>query len=260
MGGPARPVVLALAGLDPCAGAGLTADVRTIASCGGRPVGVPTCLTVQNRHGFVEAWPVPVDRLLRMADAALADGPVAAIKIGLLVDVATIDSLAAWLEDLGAQRPRVVVDPVLSATAGGGPAAAKAVARGLVDVLAPYVDLFTPNLPELVQLGGVERIGSRMGDRGALLVTGGHADGEDVVDRLHHLDSELDFVNARLDLGPVHGTGCALSSAAATLLGRGLGIEAACEGAIRVVRSFLERTDPSVDGLPVPLAIESQAG
>lgn len=256
MGHAARPVVLALAGLDPCAGAGLTADVRTIASCGGRPVGVPTCLTVQNRHGFVEAWPVSPERVLRMVDAALADAPVAAIKIGLLVDPATIEALASWLAAFGARRPRVVVDPVLSATAGGGPAAVESIARSLVDLLAPHVDLFTPNLPELVQLGGVERVRSRMGEQGAVLVTGGHGEGEDVVDRLHRAGSELDFVNARLDLGPVHGTGCALSSAAATLLAQGLSLDAACEGAVGAVRSFLERTKPSGDGLPVPLAID----
>ncbi len=249
------PVVLALSGLDPCAGAGLTADVRTIAACGARPVGVPTCLTVQNRRGFGEAWPVPPRQILQMADAARADGPIAAIKIGLCVDAATVEVIAAWLDELGPARPHVVVDPVLSATAGGGPQGVEAIARALAESLAPHVDLFTPNLPELAILGGAESLRRRMRAAAALFVTGGHGDGPDVVDRLLLPHGERDFVHARFDRGPVHGTGCALSSAVAAGLALGLRLEDACEGAVRTVRRFLERTPAATDGLPVPLTI-----
>lgn len=248
--------MLALAGLDPCAGAGLTADVRTIAAGGGRPVGVPTCLTAQNRHGFAECWPVPAERILRMADAVFADGPVDAIKVGLCADARTVVTLAAWLRGLGAARPPVVVDPVLSATAGGGPAAVKELARALVDELAPVVDLLTPNLPELDLLGGVASIQARRDGGVAVLVTGGHGEGEEIVDRLHGRGVLRDFVHGRLPIGPVHGTGCALSSSIATALARGLGVEDACESGVLAVRSFLARTRRSEDGLPVPLAID----
>jgi hydroxymethylpyrimidine/phosphomethylpyrimidine kinase len=252
----ARPVVLALSGLDPCAGAGLTADVRTIAACGARPVGVPTCLTVQSRHGFGEAWPVPSSQLLAMVDAAHGDAAIAAIKIGLCVDADTIRALAGWLAGLEDARPRVVVDPVLSATAGGGPAAVEVIARSLAEELAPHVDVFTPNLPELALLGGLPDLRSRLHAGGAVFVTGGHGEGAEIVDRLYTDHGERDFVHARLDLGPVHGTGCALSSALAAGLACELGLEDACERAVRTVRGFLQRTRSSPDGLPVPLAID----
>ena len=248
--------MLALAGIDPCAGAGLTADVRTISARGGRPAGVPTCLTVQSRHGFVECWPVPAARMLRMADAAFADGRVDAIKVGLCADAQTVVALAAWLRGLGDGRPPVVVDPVLSATAGGGPAAVEELSRALVEELAPVVVLFTPNLPELELLGGIASIQARRDAGVAVLVTGGHGEGDEIVDRLQGRDVLRDFVHGRLPVGPVHGTGCALSSSIATALARGLGVEDACESGVLAVRSFLARTRPSEDGLPVPLAID----
>jgi hydroxymethylpyrimidine/phosphomethylpyrimidine kinase len=248
-----RPRILTIAGIDPCGGAGLGADARTIHVCGGVAMTVPTATTVQNRLGFVRARPIPAVELSAMLEAVAGDGLPAAAKLGLCADAATVAAVASWLRGLGAAAPPLVVDPVLSATAGGGPAAAAEVAAALVEQLAGLAAVFTPNLPELELLGGLDRL--RAAGCAAVLVTDGHGDGAEVVDRLVTAAGCAEIRHPRLPSGPVHGTGCALSAALATALGRGDPLERACADAVGQVARWLAGTAPSTDGRPVPLAV-----
>lgn len=248
-----RPRVLTVAGIDPCGGAGLGADARAIHVCGGMPATVPTCTTVQSRRGFVRASAVPPGELRAMLDAVLEDGTVAAMKVGLCADAATVSAIAEWHRALGASAPPLVVDPVLSATAGGGPAAAVEIARAIVRELAPCSRVLTPNLAEFEALGGVTTL--LAGGAFAVLVTGGHGSGPQVIDRLVCADRTVEIVHPRLDIGPVHGTGCGLSAALATYLALDADLESAVRSASGRVHDWLRATRPSTDGLPVPLAI-----
>lgn len=250
--------VLLLGGIDPCGGAGITADVRVLAhhQVDGLPVAL--ACTVQNRHGFRRLAAVPADLWQQALAAALADGEVHAIKIGLCGEVAQLVDLAAALAPLIGQVP-VVVDPVLSATAGGFAPGSDLVAAYRRDLL-PLATVVTPNLPELGALapaaGSDELL--RLGS-GAVLLKGGHGGGETVVDRLHHVGGQCDFRHARLPVGPVHGTGCALASALAAQLARGAELDAAAAAAVQFVHACLQTMGPAdASGLPRPLVLPSR--
>lgn len=246
------PRVLLLGGVDPSGGAGVTADAVVAALHGAQPLPVPVCLTVQGVRGFRGAEPVP-ERTWRAAiDAVLADGPVQAIKLGMLGDVATARSVAAVLAPLAAAAA-IVVDPVLSATAGGF-APAQEVAACYRERLLPLARLFTPNLPELGRIcDGRAELALAAGAR-AVLVKGGHGDGRWSEDQLFAAGAEFVFRRQRLDVGPVRGTGCALASAISVRLAAGEDAPLACQRAGDWLAALLQRLGPpAADGLPRPL-------
>lgn len=244
--------ILAIGGVDPCGGAGLCADLRMIQARGAFPLMLSTALTVQNRHGLVSVHPVDAEILEGSLQAIVADGPVHAVKTGLFGTAEQLHWIAGKLESLGAP---VVVDPVLSVTAGGWNAG-DAVRDAYLESLLPLAILATPNLPELGCLasGGDGSALLHTGCR-AVLVKGGHGAGETLSDVLFTRGGAREFRHPRLHLGPVHGTGCALASAAAVYLAAGETVQSACGLAIADVQRGLEATEPSADGLPRPLAI-----
>jgi hydroxymethylpyrimidine/phosphomethylpyrimidine kinase len=238
--------VLLIGGVDPCGGAGLTADARTAQAWNVFPATVVTCLTVQNRYGWHAATPVPAGSVVAALSALAEDlaeelpvdgdtsgdrpreGGLRAIKIGMVPGPAL---LAVLLRTIVSHFPGVpcVVDPVLGATAGGLQPAEGMVAAYL-DAL-PLVGLLTPNLPELAALGGDP---AALRDRGAaaVLVKDGHGSQRDVEDVLWGEGGTTSFRRPRLRPGPVHGTGCALATAIACGLARGQELSQACGEAI----------------------------
>lgn len=247
------PRVLVIGGLDPAGGAGITADARVAQVLGALALPVATCLTVQNRRGMQSCAPVSRSTLTASLRAAIDDGALHAVKTGLFADAATIAAVAALIGPLFRSGVPVVVDPVLSATAGGWQGAAPLV-EALRQQLLPWATIVTPNLPELARLANGDALVLR-GLGPAVLVKGGHGDAASLVDRLFTAGDDVEFHHPRLERGPVHGTGCALATSLACRLARGESLEAACAGAIAHVQVCLRATPPSVDGLPEPLAI-----
>ena len=248
--------VLLLSGVDPSGGAGVAADVRTLAAHGASALPVVTTLTVQNRSGVQRIEPVRDELLFDSLRAAFDDGPVHAIKTGLLGNGAQVEQVAAWLRELGGDAP-LVVDPVLSATAGGYEAD-PSVARAYRRALAPRATVFTPNGPELAAVLAEEPVEQLLHDGcGAVLHKGGHGDGDLLVDRLLRRSGELRWQHRRRPVGAVHGTGCALASAIAAWLARGLDAEAACDRAIGWLQLCLAALPPGLprDARPRPLPI-----
>ncbi|MBK8978562.1 MAG: bifunctional hydroxymethylpyrimidine kinase/phosphomethylpyrimidine kinase [Planctomycetes bacterium] len=251
----AAPRVLSIAGLDPCGGAGLVADTRAIVALGGFALAVPTCTTVQNRHGFAGARATSPADLVAMLDAVAADGPLDAIKTGLFVDPATVAAVAAYVDRLPAGIP-LVVDPVLSATAGGSSELLAQCAAALLRHLVPRATVVTPNLPELARLSAGDP--QPLLDRGAqaVLVKGGHGAGDEAVDVLHLRTGAVErSVRPRLHRGPVHGTGCALSAALAALLASGADVPTAARTAGDLLARWLAATPHGRGALPEPLRI-----
>ncbi len=246
--------VLAIGGLDPSGGAGVAADLRMVQARGGHPLVLVTALTVQNRWEMFSVHPVERRVLEESLDVAMADGPLHAVKTGLFGSAEQLCWIAERLKPMSGRVP-IVVDPVLSATAGGWSADA-AVVDAYVQNLLPLAALATPNLPELQRMlpgddgSGLLRLGCR-----AVLVKGGHGTGETIRDVLLADGSRREFEHPRLDVGPVHGTGCALASAVAAYLAAGEPVESACALAIADVQRGLQATEPSDDGLPEPLII-----
>jgi hydroxymethylpyrimidine/phosphomethylpyrimidine kinase len=234
-----RPSVLVVAGLDPSGGAGLVADVRVCEQLGCRPVGVATALTEQSTIDVRAVNPVPADVLGDQLRTLLTDIEVVAVKLGMLGSQAVADEVARALELTAAP---VVWDPVLRPTRGnvflfeGDPAGAVAAFAGLIT-------LCTPNADEVAALTGrsiatiadAVAAGRELGERGlgAVRVKGGHWGAADhVVDVLVSGDAHVELAGPRVAVDvPVHGTGCALSTAIACHLALGRSLEDACRAA-----------------------------
>lgn len=226
------PRILSIAGSDSSGGAGIQADIKTITMLGGYAMTAITAITAQNTMGVLAVEALSPQMVAAQIDACVDDIGVDAVKIGMLGSAAVAHVVADRLERLSVP---VVFDPVMVATSGSALAddATIAAFARLMGIAA----LITPNLPELAALGG----GEALATRGiTFLAKGGHADGPVVEDRLIRPGADPVIWRAsRIETRHNHGTGCTLSSAIATLLGRGEPMERAIEGARAYVRAAL---------------------
>ena len=210
------PAVLAFAASDPTGGAGVQADLLTLAALGCHPLSVITALTAQDTHGVEAMLVVEPDWVSRQARRVLADIPVAAFKLGVLGSAAN----AAAVAEIASAHPGVplVLDPVL-ASGRGDPLAADDVLSALRSRILPLATLATPNVLEAERLGGVKAI-LQAGCR-YVLVTGTHADTPEVVNRLHDASGVVAEARWRRLPASYHGSGCTLASAIAAHLAHG---------------------------------------
>jgi len=213
---PAPPAVLACAASDPTGGAGMQADLLTLAALGCHPLSVVTALTVQDTSGVEAIHAVDARLVEAQARRLFAEWPVKAIKLGVL---GSADNARALAPLLAARKVPLVVDPVL-ASGRGDALSSEASVAALTQAIFPLATLATPNLPEAERLGGVARL-LELGCR-YVLVTGTHADTPEVVNTLYDKGGVVREDRwARLP-GSYHGSGCTLASAIAALLARGL--------------------------------------
>lgn len=242
------PVALTIAGSDSGGGAGLQADLKTWESQGVYGASVVTCVTAQNTREVRSVDEIASPRIRAQLDAVFDDLDVAAVKTGLLPSAAAVREVAGALEERG-PRP-LVVDPVLVATSGDA-LAGNDVASVLADTLFPLATLITPNLSEASALTGrpvstlaeMRDAASALVDRGAraVLVKGGHLRGAAVDVLLDEAGFE-EFAADRIDVGPVHGTGCALSAAITGGLARGESLRVSVGAAKRLLSAGLRST------------------
>ncbi|MBO9575498.1 MAG: bifunctional hydroxymethylpyrimidine kinase/phosphomethylpyrimidine kinase [Sphingobium sp.] len=234
------PRILIIAGSDSGGGAGIQADIKTVTMLGGHAMTAITAITAQNTLGVQAVHPVPTEMVLAQIDSVVADIGVDAVKIGMIGSAQTARAVAARLEEIGAP---VVVDPVMVATSGGALADAETIAA--MEELMGWAYVSTPNLPELEALGGEAELTAR-GE--ILLIKGGHAPGDIIVDRLVGPEGEIArWEDSRIDTQDTHGTGCSLASAIATGLGQGLDLPEAIRRARLFVRLSL-REAPELGG------------
>ncbi len=227
-----RPVprVLSIAGTDPTGGAGIQADLKSIAANGGYGMAVVTALVAQNTSGVREIHVPPVAFLPAQLDAVSDDVAIDAVKIGMLGSAAVVDEVADWLRAV--RPPVVVLEPVMVAQSGD--ALLDADATEALRRLLPLADVVTPNLPELAALLGEREadgwdealaqgrtLAVRHGVR--VVVKGGHLRVDDCPDALvtpgaAGAEAAVHVVDGpRITTTSTHGTGCSLSSALATL-------------------------------------------
>jgi hydroxymethylpyrimidine/phosphomethylpyrimidine kinase len=228
--------VLTIAGSDSGGGAGIQADLKTIAANGCYGMTVITALTAQNTVGVSGIHAVPVEFVRSQMDAVLGDIGCDAVKIGMLFSPELIRTVAEGLKRHGVTK--VVLDPVMVAQSGDKLLQDEAI-EALREYLIPLADIITPNLPEAsVLLGRDIQAAHSIADAAielaglgcrAVLIKGGHLDSTDCDDCLYLADEKrmVTLPGKRIDTRNNHGTGCTLSSAIASFVARGEGIEQA---------------------------------
>lgn len=221
------PRVLSIAGTDPSGGAGIQADLKSIAASGGYGMCVTTSLVAQNTCGVREVFTPPLEFLTAQLSAVFDDVTVDAVKIGMLGDADTIRTVRTWLSEHPV--PVVVLDPVMIASSGDRLLQAEA-EQALRD-LVPLVNVITPNIPELAVLcqkepaqtfdEAHEQAANLAAATGTtVIVKGGHLCGQDAGNTAVFPDGTCAHVRTpRLDSRNTHGTGCSLSSSLGTRLG-----------------------------------------
>jgi hydroxymethylpyrimidine/phosphomethylpyrimidine kinase len=217
-----QPTVLVFAGLDPSGGAGIAADLTAIAAQGAHALPVVTALTVQDQNRVYEVVPVDSTLLARQAQALIDSVRVDAVKLGIPGNRANAEAIAALVNQLRQRDPHlpVVLDPVLAS--GHGDALARGDALATLAPLLAVATLVVPNLREAQALGQTACP--------HVLVTGGHGDGPDVVNRWRSAQGEQAWRWPRLP-GEFHGSGCTLAAAIAARLALGESMQDALERA-----------------------------
>src|SRR5215213_4148758 len=239
-----KPVVLSIAGLDPSGGAGIVADIKTIAALGCFPAAALTSITFQNTTGVFGAEHQSAGTLRAQVEPIVRDLSVAAAKTGMLPTAEIVAEVARLFAERNLPAP--VIDPVVVATSGDVLIDDEAF-QILKTKLFPLARIVTPNIPEAEKLAGfsiateadmrraakaIQLMGAR-----AVLVKGGHRSvGGQALDIL--LDENeifTEFQTEYIEFGEVHGSGCTLSAAIAAALAKELTLEQAVTAAKKYV-------------------------
>ena len=254
--------VILLGGLDPSGGAGISVDATVVSLLGGAPLPIALAATVQGLRGFSHFVSIDESLIREQLAVVLADGPVRVVKVGFIGSAKMISTVADALQSLVGEA-EIIVDPVLSATAGGMGMGDELVA-GYREHLIPIAGLVTPNALELDRLAdGDARALLDLGAK-AVLQKGGHGTGPRACDQLflgeQATGRPYQFERERFDCGPVRGTGCALASAIATNLADRHSLIDSCRMAGDWLGAMLSRVRPRPSGLPRHLPFHSASG
>ena len=232
------PIVLVFAGADPSGGAGLQADVMTLASMGCHPSSVVTAVTVQDTMGVEDVMTLDAQWVSDQARCVLEDMPVAAFKIGMVGSIENIAVIAEVVSDY--PEIPLVLDPVL-ASGRGDELATDDMISALRELLVPQATIVTPNSIEarrLAQEEGEEGLDLAECARRLLatgceyvLITGTHENTAQVVNTLYGHDGVIRTDSWERLPGTYHGSGCTLASAIAATIANGLGISDAVKDA-----------------------------
>lgn len=205
-------IVMSIAGVDPSAGAGVFADLKTFQAIGVYGTGIVTSLTSQNPYRFFSTQPVSEEYICEQIDSVMDAYEVEFIKTGMLYSPEIIRLVAEKVKEYDL---KAVVDPVMVATSGGD-LTREDLAKAFNKYLLPKSILTTPNISEAERLTGIE-INSKDDAVKASneikcnsLITGGHLDGINTI----NIGGEISIVKQELiETDNLHGTGCNLSAA-----------------------------------------------
>src|SRR5262249_27181895 len=216
---------LTIAGSDSSGGAGIQADLKTFAAFGVYGTTAVTAITAQNTLGTTPSTPTPADLAPAQTETIAGDIDVHATKIGMPATAAIVEAVAAAIEEL--DLPMVVVDPALVSTSGTRLLDDDGV-QALCAELLPRAFIVTPNIPEAEVLSGKRVVSGedareaarRIHDMGArsVIVTGGHATSEEIVDLLFDGRNFTELRTPRIETRNTHGTGCTFASAVTACL------------------------------------------
>ncbi|WP_313757414.1 bifunctional hydroxymethylpyrimidine kinase/phosphomethylpyrimidine kinase [Tissierella sp.] len=247
--------LLTIAGSDSCGGAGIQADLKTFSAHRVYGMSVITAVTAQNSQGVFAVQDISVDIIQKQIEVIFDDIFVDATKIGMVSKTETIKTIADTLNKYKINN--LVVDPVMVSKSGFHllqPDAKEA----LINHLFPITTVVTPNIPEAEVITGLEiqnlndvekaaKIIYKMGPR-YVLVKGGHMEGE-ALDILYDGQKFTHYNSPRINRKNTHGTGCTLSSAIASNLGKGLSVTESIAKAKAYITLAIENSFPIGKGV-----------
>ncbi len=239
---PLPAVALTIAGSDSGGGAGIQADLKTFHAFGVFGTTAITAITAQNTVGVHAVHAIPVETVRAQIAAVATDLRPAATKTGMLATAELVEAVVAAANEF--ELANLVVDPVMVASSGDRLLAPEA-ERTVIELLLPRADVITPNLNEARILTGIEvktesdltRVAERIMEMGAraVLLKGGHLEGDMAVDLLLTADLRRSWRRQRINTRNSHGTGCTLSAAIAAGLASGQTLPDAVDMAIDFV-------------------------
>jgi hydroxymethylpyrimidine/phosphomethylpyrimidine kinase len=258
------PVVLTIAGFDPSSGAGVTADIKTIAAHGCYGVSCITAMTVQSTSGVRRVEAVDPALVTDTLHELAADLEIAAVHIGMLGTGKVAKAVADFLRPIGSDKvrlPNIVLDPILKSSSGADLLDA-AGTRILIERLVPLVDVVTPNVDEAAVITGMKRVeeldemkaaAAKLHEMGAsaVVVTGGHLEkATDLLSFTTKRGIELEVFKAeRQRSKSTHGTGCAFATAMACHLALDRGLAEATLLAKTYVTAAISNGQPLGKGI-----------
>ena len=236
---PSPPQVLVFAASDPSSGAGIQADILTLASLGCHPLTAITALTVQDTVGVQSVHPVAAELLEQQARTVLEDMPVAAFKLGVLGSVENVLAVAEILSDY--PETPLIFDPVL-ASGRGDEFSDEEIISAMREMLLPQTTLLTPNAPEARRLAesdddesepSIDVCAQRLIEMGVqyVLITGTHESTPQVINTLYGPEGVIRRDEWERLPGSYHGSGCTLASAIAGCIAGGASVEDAVRDA-----------------------------
>lgn len=245
------PRILSIAGTDPSGGAGMQADLKSIAAAGGYGMSVVTALLAQNTQGVHSVHTPDVSFLKEQLAAVTDDVEIDAVKIGMLGSREIAEAVTDWIRT---NRPNnIVLDPVIVATSGDRLLDDDALSA--LQELISEVHIITPNVPELALLAGVEEASDHeellsqaanfAQERDVTVIAKtGHLTGEEAGNAVAFPDGTNAFASCpRIDTENTHGTGCSLSSALATRIGAGYNLADAMTWTTRWLNESIRYAD-----------------
>ena len=243
---PSPPLVLVFAASDPSSGAGIQADLLTLASLGCHPLTALTAVTVQDTVGVQSVHPLAAELVEQQARTILEDMPVVAFKIGVLGSVENVLAVAEIVSDY--PDIPLIFDPVL-ASGRGDELSGEEIISAIREMLLPQTTLLTPNAPEARRLAesdedenepSIDVCAQRLIEMGAqyVLITGTHENTPQAINTLYGPEGVLRHDQWERLPGSYHGSGCTLASAIAGCIAGG----ASMEDAVRDAQDYTWQT------------------
>ncbi len=250
---PKKPIVLVISGHDPTGGAGIQADIESIASIGCHPASVITSLTAQNTKEISEIVPQNPDTFQKQIQLILEDMAIDACKIGVVGDTGLIDVICTELSD---KNIPIVLDPIIR-SGSDYILANEDVCQKITEMLVPISTLITPNSIEariLTKTDDLNTAAEKLLLFGCkyVLITGTHEDTKLVINTLYSInDPPISFEFERLP-NDYHGSGCTLSSSIAAYLALGIDVNQAVDSSLRFTWACLYNAMQIKSGKKIP--------
>lgn len=231
------PYVLSIAGHDPCAGAGLTSDIKVFDHHNVYGLSVVTAITIQNDIEFKRVQWVNLDLMIDQINILFKSYPIEVVKIGLIEDFIILKQLVQHLKNIN-QEIKIIWDPILQSSSGFG----FHDCNHMDDEVFQHMYLITPNAKEF------DIIKQQVTDikKTNYLLKGGHLQENKGTDILWHANKELKIEGKSFNGKSKHGTGCVLSSAIASNLAKGKDLKNSCILAKKYVEEFILSTNENL--------------